>query len=335
MPPGMDWATAFLKPILLATRLINSPQAYQQDYCFYFGKSEKASLDPESEYDLSINGRTDKPVKYACDKAVGELTQSDINAVDKQRCLLANRIRIEIAELDSNATAECAVESPRKGFNGCDSTIYISEKLYHAAINKKRKPEETARIDLLVAFTLIHEILGHAAHNHLFGERGEDFCERSLITENGYVVESGITGVVFHVDLDKPTETFWHTWQHFNHQFDHNMLTRCDWKLPTNGTTFEADDTFVLKLFDDQFWTGEYLERGPVTLVPDAVAEVCRVGVNGGYRGNGYRWIPLNIRDLFRTADRSYAKRLFAWSANPGRELRSSNVEVKEHFLRR
>jgi hypothetical protein len=37
--PGIDYNGAIYDSAVLATRLINSPQGFQHDYCFFYGKN--------------------------------------------------------------------------------------------------------------------------------------------------------------------------------------------------------------------------------------------------------------------------------------------------------
>lgn len=145
------------------------------------------------------------------------------------------------------------------------------------------------------------------------------------MTEAGCVAECGISGKQAIIDLDNPMGDAWCTFQARDRIGDANMLVRCEWKMPKVFTEVDMGDDFVLKLFGDEFWENEYQQRGAVALVPESIADICRAGNAGTYH-KAYRFIPLSIRDLFRKSDRSYARRLYAGSTNPDRELRDRTV---------
>lgn len=114
----------------------------------------------------------------------------------------------------------------------------------------------------------------------------------------------------------------WDAWSAHDYIEETNTQVRSEWKMPRFSSEVEIEDDFVMKLFDDEFWESDYLERGAVSLVQEAIADICRAGSNT----NAYRSIPISIKDLFRNNDGSYAKRLYVQSANPGRKLRDRTV---------
>jgi len=181
-PANIDWKTAFYDAAVLATRLMNSPQGLQHDYCFYFGTNSSANLLPKT-YAAILPENT--PVQYTCDKAVGELDADDIRAVNAQRYALALRVRFTVEDMQDRVTADCQACEPDEDVNGLGSNIRISRSLYDSVMNKTRTPEDNARMTFLVATTLIHEA-AHAAHYHRFGTRPEDFREVSIAAEAGY-----------------------------------------------------------------------------------------------------------------------------------------------------
>jgi hypothetical protein len=91
-----------------------------------------------------------------------------------------------------------------------------------------------------------------------------------------------------------------------------------------------VDPRFIMKLSDDDFWNGEYLECGALALIPDSIANVIR----SDYRGVLYTSIPLSIRDLFRKEGPSYAQKKYARFSNPERTLRvPAQVHEDGHAL--
>ena len=87
-PADIDCNT-FYEPALLATRLISSPQGLHYDYCLYFGKT----VPGETPSGFSVEqGPNWLPYQYVCEKAIDELTEDDIEAVQKQRLLELWRI---------------------------------------------------------------------------------------------------------------------------------------------------------------------------------------------------------------------------------------------------
>jgi hypothetical protein len=93
---------------------------------------------------------------------------------------------------------------------------------------------------------------------------------------------------------------------------------------------FRADPKFAMKLSDDDFWNGEYLERGALALIPESIADLIR----SGNRGVVARSIPESIRDLFRTKGPSYAQKKYARYTNSERTLRvPAQVDQDGHAL--
>lgn len=80
---------------------------------------------------------------------------------------------------------------------------------------------------------------------------------------------------------------------------------RYGYALRTDDSIFMMQDAFVMKLLDDNFWSGEYVRRGARTLIPEDIAQSCRdqrdryEKVPGIHRANTK--IPISIRDLFRS----------------------------------
>lgn len=307
---------AFYEPALLATRLINSPQGLHYDYCFYFGKTVPA----ETPSGFSVEqGPNYLPYQYACNIAIDELTEDDIEAVQKQRLLLADNITFEIQD-DIPPYARTAISKgpPDKWL----STIRISRSVYDDALSKKITPEQNARINLQVACILIHEV-AHAAHNRLFGPVREDYREESNIAEAGFEAVACLFGFTPKIKNDWNA---WTTWQYrtTHAAYDLAKTGRRVRQLPEKVEKWLMEPEFMMKLSDDDFWeaeSGEYLQEGAFALIPDCVPPLCEPGNDEDT--HLYDALPLSIRDIFRTEGPSYAKRMYAGYANPERQLRT------------
>lgn len=313
-PHDIDY-NAFYEPAVLATRLINSPQGLHYDYCFFFGKTVPAAT--PSGFSIE-QGTNYLPYQYACDKAIGELTSADVEAVKRQRSLLADSITFEIHDnIPPYARTEIS-----KGSNGqWLSTIKISRSIYSDALAKKSTPEQNARINLQIACVLIHE-MAHAAHFHLFGPVREDYREESHIAEVGFEAVACLFGFTPEI---KKNWSAWRTWQYrkTHEPYDLSKIGRKEWQLPAKAEKWRMAPQFVRKLSDNDFWeaeSGEYHQRGALALVPDDVCELCQPGNEDTHI---YKAIPLSIRDLFRAQGPSYARKKYAKYANPERQLRT------------
>lgn len=304
---------------LLATRLINSPQGLQHDYCFYFGKTAPAATPSGSSYE---DGPSHLPYQYACDKAIGGLTSADIKDVEKQRNLLADRITFELKDISGYGVCQ---DYDASTTSESHSIISISREVYNDALTENKTPEQKARINLLVACILIHEV-AHATRFRLLGPIVEDYCEDSRIAEAGFEAVARIFGYTPHIrDPINQSHVGWETWQYRgfgtrSHYYDLAKIGRKIWQLPAKKTVFGMQPEFFIKLTDEEFWTGEYVLLGAHALIPDMVPVACRPE---NHNTRFYKAIPLSTRDLFRTEGPSYAKKKYASFANPERQLRT------------
>jgi hypothetical protein len=324
---GIDYKTAFRDAAVLATRLMNSPQGLQHDYCFFFGINTPSIQPPGLSTAVEPQRR---PMQYSCDKGIGELDAADIAAVERERLKLADRVRYRVVDLDPGSIAETRFRKPMQCQNetGIRSDILISRKLYNVAFIENRRPEEDACVRLLLAATLLHEV-AHAAHNHLFGRyRWEDFREASIVAEAGYEYEARLFGLRPSIPRDNLANSSWKLWQHSRLESPSTMKIICldESKLLQDQQDIWMDPAFVMKLCDDDFWSGEYIRDGAVALVPWTAAECSReinaniLRVVGDVKEN--LKIPQSISDLFRSGGPSYAKVLYSQSSNPGHVLR-------------
>jgi hypothetical protein len=213
-----------------------------------------------------------RPTQYAIDKGVGELDDRDIQAVQDERLKLAQRVSFVV----ENAGGTCGyteMEVEVDGISGRDSIITLDTTIYQAGRDKGRTPVENARTTLLIASTMIHEA-AHAAHFHLFGDKCEDFRDASLVAEAGFELESRIFGARPNI-LDN--DYSFSSWQS-NHVLTlmpstNERTWRHGHAIRTDDSRFGMENSFLLKLCDDNFWSGEYVRRGAKALIPKGVAQ--------------------------------------------------------------
>jgi hypothetical protein len=62
---------------------------------------------------------------------------------------------------------------------------------------------------------------------------------------------------------------------------------------------WDSDYNFLLKLFDDSFWTGDYARRGSVALAPPPVIDICRQGVSSKGPTDAYLALPMSVKQLW------------------------------------
>jgi hypothetical protein len=336
-PSHIKYELAFHDAVVLATRIMDSPQALQHDYCVFFGTNGPIRLPRRIRHKLGSTA----PTQYTSDKGVGELDDRDIQAVLDERIKLSKRIRYEIDTTYRGICGLCQCQPRVAGIRGRDSLITIETTLYQAAKDKDRTPEENARMTLMLALVLLHEV-AHAAHNHLFGIKYESFRETSICAEAGRELESRIFGAI-PCFLEHSLSNFtwdnwlsrctWTSWQHWGFKIprgQRHMMSRRRDLHPARGTHFRVDDAFIRKLCDDNFWSGEYVRRGAESLVPDEIAKVCRAerdtysqdpnDILANLR------IPLSIRDLFRSGGPSYAQSKYSDFTNANLVLRNDQI---------
>jgi hypothetical protein len=315
---SVDWHVAFYDAAVLATRLMNSPQGLQHDYCFFFGTNTPTNLPPGIDPACPL---AEQPTQYSCDKGIGELTAQDIAAVQAERLTLASRIRYQVRDLLVDNVAETQFEKATQYMSETGSLVLINKNLYNLVVVGNHTREDEARIRLQVAITLLHEV-AHAAHNHLFGMKIEDFREESIVAEAGYELEARLFGLRPSVKPNDPSDGSWKTWQYWRIESEATMERICRDKanIPEKGQIIRMDVNFVLKLCDDGFWSGEYARDGALALLPWATAEFCRE--EQAENSHDELTMPQSISDLFRSGGPSYAKVLYSQSANPGLLLR-------------
>ena len=329
-PQTIKWRHAIYDAAVLATRLMDTPQALQHDYCVFFGTNTAAKLCHKVRRKTT---QYQRPKEYGCSKGVGELEERDIQVVRDERLKLSQRITFRVGDIQGDC-GECKSQPAVPGIKGVDSIITIGNTLYQAARDKDRSAEENARMTFLLASTMLHEV-AHAAQRHMFGGSGsyEDFRQTGLIAEAGHELESRIYGVK--PDLYETNLTSgackWSSWQCWMAGVEIIRYTsRQRFMLDEECDTYRMDTAFVMKLCDDNFWLpgGEYARRGAKALVPREIARICRderddyLQEQGDIRAN--LRVSLSIRDLFRRRGTpSYAQRLYPHLSNPDLVLRN------------
>jgi len=307
---------------------MDTPQALQHDYCFYFGTNMLSRL--PRRVCRQLPDPLDRPLQYMCDKGVGELDDREIQAVQAERLKLARRIRWEVDDAENHRAFNETLPPADESADGYDSVLHISTRLYQAAGSQFHTPEDNAMITFLLATTMCFTV-AHAAHYHLFGDDYQNFRETSLIAKAGLEWESRIFGATSNIRLDALLRGFWSNWQVWPKSAELGRVrSRYRSDLDEHESNYgKIDAAFVMKLCGDEFWSGEYVRRGARALVPKAVAKACCCVC-----GEENSWvdeeatkanllIPLSIRDLFRDGGPSYAKRWYSGWTNPGLVLRS------------
>jgi hypothetical protein len=247
----------------------------------------------------------------------------DIEATRKQLVLLAGRLSFEFVELPKGYLGRCCDGTQVPGVRGCKSIIQLSIDLYSAAENKDRKDDDNDKIDFQIAVTMLHE-LAHAASLDVKGNAHEDCFEES-ITKAGFELISHIFGLCpwpFRPDL----RSCWFDWQSSYLQkagYDLELLCYHPSRLPKT-TSHRMDCDFVRKLFDTNFWDGDYARCGGVALLPSPVIELCRKGVDD----ETYLALHLTARKLWVEREGiSYYREPCPYPPNENYEIRRTSSE--------
>lgn len=251
------------RPAILASRLLDSPQALHYFYGTYFRRNCQV---PGTWHEVYVSG-----------KSVTELSLRDIEATRKQLILLTGRVSFEFAELQGIVVGQRNRCTEVTGVRGCKSAIQLSMQLYSAAQNKDRTDDENAEVDFQIAITMLHE-LAHAVHNDVQGSAYEDCFEDSFVAEAGYELAARIFGMATW-GFRPNRKTTWFNWQSRYLQLgSHDLDGTCydQRRLPKKIARYEMDPSFIQKLFDKGFWDGEYATRGGVALLPAPVIDLCR-----------------------------------------------------------
>jgi hypothetical protein len=264
---------------ILASRLLETPQALHYFHTVYFGE------------DTKIPGAPYKRVGH--DKNINTLSLDDIEATREELILLADNIHFEFFDIgDAYGRTLCYV--PVAGVGACKSVILLSMDLYSAAQNGGVNDVHNAKIDFSLATTIIHE-LAHAVTSDVAGDGLEDCFEESLVAEAGFELESRTFGLCW----DSEKLLGWYNWQtSWLCGSDYDMRDICcdPSKLVKESIHWDSDYNFLLKLFDDSFWTGDYARRGSVALLPPPVIDICRQGVSSKGPTDAYLALPVSVK---------------------------------------
>lgn len=262
---------------ILASRLLETPQILRYFHTVCFGE------------DTKIPGAPYKRVGH--DKNINTLSLDDIEATREELILLADNIHFEFFDIgDAYGRTLCYV--PVAGVDACKSVILLSMDLYSAARNGGVNDVHNAKIDFSLATTILHE-LAHAVTNDVASDGLEDCFEESFVAEAGFELESRTFGLCW--DSDKLLA--WYNWQtSWLYGSDYDMRDICcdPSKLVKESVHWDTDYKFLLKLFDDNFWNGEYARRGGVALLPPPVIDICRQGVSSKGPTSAYSALPMS-----------------------------------------
>ena len=191
MIKAKDYDTVVRRPAVLASRLLDSPQALHFFCVTYFGKNLEMPCCNDHERCVS-------------DKGINDLSLDDIKATREQLLLLVDRVQFEFVEMET-AWGKTSACKQLLGERGCRSVIKLSACLYSAAQNKDRGATPNARIDLIIAATMLHELV-HAAINDVKGNYVEDCFEESLVAEAGFEFETRLFGLIpYCIDWKQPS----------------------------------------------------------------------------------------------------------------------------------
>jgi hypothetical protein len=212
-----DYNTVFRRPTILATRLLDTPQALHWGYAFIYGvnsfAARPASLH-QSQHVRPLGGINNVPMQYACNKGIDQLSAEDVANVRKHFVDLADCIHFQVTAFNSPGTqGRCTRTTARSDGKTYNSTIQLSSRLCglpHS--NALHTPEQIATIDFYIANIILHE-MAHAMNNMIMGARVEDFFESSFVVENGWELQSRLFGMVPDMNPANPSDPNWHTWQ--------------------------------------------------------------------------------------------------------------------------
>jgi hypothetical protein len=328
---NIDYDKVFHAPAVLATRLLDTPQALHWAYAFVYGRNTFTAMPAGVKPDGCFKppgGIDSVPMQYACNKGIDQLSAEEIAAFQRQLVELADRVRFKVTKVRKKAVSgetEANEKPSDSDVHGYDSTIFVSREIYRRALLwTSTNQEDTATMIFDIAIILLHEV-AHALGNSLMGGHVEDFFEESLVPESGWEFESRLFGMCPHINHGNPIESYWYTWQTHDslakggHDLDE--ICRHVWKLPRRESKYPFDQGFAVKLVSDKFWDDDYVKHGALALVPQVIQQLCR----SEKKNNTTRAIPQSIRDLFRsdaTDARSYAEKKYSRPANPDRVVR-------------
>lgn len=173
----LDYSNVFLRPSLLASRLLKTEQSYHWFEATWFGPHGPCHL--PTAYDDE-----QKPIPipwhYKSNFAIGSLPPAAKKAVEEQLIELSKRIAFGVHDdLHPTCLAQTRSDQQKDGEKGVSSKIWINADVYKA-VRDEKPPRKRVMLDLDLAKILLHE-LAHAACFLFNGNRPEDFFEDSLV----------------------------------------------------------------------------------------------------------------------------------------------------------
>jgi len=318
MIKAKDYDKVVRRPAVLASRLLDSPQALHFFYVTYFGKNLEMPCCNDHERCVS-------------DKGINDLSLDDIKATRERLLLLVDRVQFEFADTKGNLGETRPLEQ-LPGERGCRSYIRLSTRLYSAAQNKDRGTIRNAQTDSIIAMTLLHE-LAHAAMNDVMGNYVEDCFEESFVAEAGFELESRLFGLILAANPSyEGNETFWYHWQTswlLDVGYDRPDICCDRSKLGKRTLYRDLDSEFVLKLFDNRFWNGDYAKRGGVALLPPPVVNICQGRLSTW--AEAYQAFPTSVKQLWLASEGiAYQQEKLPELANPTYEIRKQISELED-----
>lgn len=260
----------------------------------------------------------DVPEEYATNRRVGELTERERKAVERELSVLARRVRFQVCELPFEAVGWTSPLRSDEGRRGCGSLISFASEVYRA-VRRETRREQRALLDFMLALTMIHEV-AHAAHSHVFGVRGEDFfVEEGLVAEAGFELMNAVFGAVPVVRMGRKRKgevrAWWVTWQAWGflneETYPFALLCRDVRRVRERPVWVDLQTKFVLDLLDDAWWEA----KGDRSR--DVVARLARQDPFSEGMSSALRyWLLQGVGE-----DDDPAKK-YAWADNPSLEFR-------------
>ena len=72
-------------------------------------------------------------------------------------------------------------------------------------------------------------------------------------------------------------------------------------RLVERSFYWDSNNKFLLKLFDESFWEGEYARRGGVALLPPPVIDICQQ--RSSSKTKAYIALPTSVKQLWMASE--------------------------------
>jgi hypothetical protein len=137
---NIDYDKVFRAPAVLATRLLDTPQALHWAYAFVYGRNTFTAMPAGVKPDGCFKppgGIDSVPMQYACNKGIGQLSAEDIAAVRGQLVDLADRVCFKVTKIGRKAVmgeTRANEKSSDSDVHGNDSTIFVGREIYRRAL---------------------------------------------------------------------------------------------------------------------------------------------------------------------------------------------------------